>query len=343
MYGATSDSGWSWSGHEPAASQRPPHARAASRRPVRTLASLVLHVGLVLLVGLVVVGGTFVVGERLAAARARAGVAKEVEPVEPEAPAERAAEAEPIEEIPEEIAPVTGVPERVAWVTTAPQSLPELSRAWAVPEETLVRLNPSLAAEASIPAGTPVTVYSRAFGADMSVGSPNAGKLVRGVPLPESPAWQLPSRRARAWATAETVESGHRRALRLRPTLPRRRPRRSRRPVLPPRRPDLPPQLPPKWPRRRHPPHPPARRYLLRPAQLVPGQVPPRQRPRPRHLPQQERATLAEKGRRSRHRHRHREALLQPHPPRARPQAPYPHPLRLPKGHRRCVPYPKAR
>ena len=167
MYRATSaaaaGSGWSWSGEQPnpapatrsrqrAEERAPP--RSGSRRSVRTLAALVLHVGLVLVVGVVVAGGTFVVGERLAAARARGGAAKEAEPVEREEPVEPVAEAAPIDEAPEEVPALAGVPEQVAWVTAAAHSLPELSRAWAVPEETLVRLNPRLATEASIAAPT---------------------------------------------------------------------------------------------------------------------------------------------------------------------------------------------
>lgn len=96
--------------------------------------------------------------------------------------------------------------EQTAWTTDAASTLDELSRAWSIPREVLAALNPDLT-QGPIAVGSPVIVHSHTFPGSISVGSPNDGQLIRGVPLPEGRAWQQPFDRTRAFATVETIAS----------------------------------------------------------------------------------------------------------------------------------------
>ncbi len=53
--------------------------------------------------------------------------------------------------------------------------------------------------------GTAVTLETYGEGADVSVGSPNAGRLLRGVSMPTDPAWKLVRSPERTYGTAATV------------------------------------------------------------------------------------------------------------------------------------------
>jgi murein endopeptidase len=96
---------------------------------------------------------------------------------------------------------------RVVWTTPSSTSLSELSRVWSIPKDTLRSLNPSRALSETLAAGTSVVVHDETLGTSISIGPPNDGRLVRGVPLPEGAGWLLPEDRARAFGTAETVAS----------------------------------------------------------------------------------------------------------------------------------------
>ncbi|HHM12108.1 MAG TPA: hypothetical protein ENJ16_01040, partial [Planctomycetaceae bacterium] len=93
----------------------------------------------------------------------------------------------------------------ISWTTTAPASVQELARAWSVPRDVLTKLNPELPADKQIEAGTPVVLYSQSQGASSSIGPPNDGRLIWGVPLPEDEAWTQPEDRTRAFGTTETI------------------------------------------------------------------------------------------------------------------------------------------
>ncbi|MGH1347563.1 MAG: penicillin-insensitive murein endopeptidase [Nannocystales bacterium] len=95
----------------------------------------------------------------------------------------------------------------IAWHTTDPTTLQDLVRVWSVPRDVLTKLNPELPLSKSLEVGTPVVVYSRSLGASASIGPPNDGRLIWGVPLPEDEAWTLPEDRTRAFATTETIAS----------------------------------------------------------------------------------------------------------------------------------------
>ncbi len=95
--------------------------------------------------------------------------------------------------------------DEIAWTTDVPATLEELSGAWTVPLDVLRRLNPELASGGEIEAGAEVIVHTAALGQSMSIGPPNDGRLIGGVPLPQGPAWRLPPDRGRAFATTETI------------------------------------------------------------------------------------------------------------------------------------------
>jgi len=97
--------------------------------------------------------------------------------------------------------------ETISWTTTASTTLQDLSRAWSVPRDVLTQLNPNLPADKQIEPGTRVVLYSQTLGASSSIGPPNDGRLIWGVPLPEDEAWTLPEDRTRAYATTETIAS----------------------------------------------------------------------------------------------------------------------------------------
>jgi murein endopeptidase len=97
--------------------------------------------------------------------------------------------------------------ETITWTTEASTTLEELGRAWSIPQGVLAALNPDLAGQEGIEAGTKVVVYAQSLGTGFAIGSPNDGRLTWGVPLPEGDAWRLPDDRSRAFATAETIAS----------------------------------------------------------------------------------------------------------------------------------------
>ncbi len=97
--------------------------------------------------------------------------------------------------------------DRISWTTTAPATLQDLSRDWSVPRDMLTQLNPELPPNKPIEAGVPVVLYAQTLGASSSIGPPNDGRLIWGVPLPEDEAWTLPEDRTRAFATTETIAS----------------------------------------------------------------------------------------------------------------------------------------
>lgn len=95
--------------------------------------------------------------------------------------------------------------EKIAWTVATPSTLDELVQAWSLPRETLVALNPTLATAERLVAGTEVVVHSGAMVGSESVGPPNDGRLIGGVPFPEGRTWLLPPDRTRAFGTGETI------------------------------------------------------------------------------------------------------------------------------------------
>ncbi len=94
---------------------------------------------------------------------------------------------------------------RVIWTAPSAATFDELARDWSIPRDTLAELNPMLAKAGRVGAHTKVVVYTDAAGPSASLGPPNDGRLIGGVPLPEGAAWRMPEDRTRAFATAETI------------------------------------------------------------------------------------------------------------------------------------------
>ena len=95
--------------------------------------------------------------------------------------------------------------EKITWTVATPATLDELAQTWSLSRETLVALNPELPTAESIAAGTRVVVHTGSIAGSESVGSPNDGRLIGGVPFPEGRTWLLPPDRSRAFATGETI------------------------------------------------------------------------------------------------------------------------------------------
>ncbi len=98
----------------------------------------------------------------------------------------------------------------VSWSAPETKSLAQLSWTWNISKRRLVRLNPDVDPNEPLPAGTPVRVFDAESGqATRSIGAPNRGRLVHGVPMPEGDAWTMKAGRARVYGTAETVQTLH--------------------------------------------------------------------------------------------------------------------------------------
>lgn len=137
-------------------------------------------------------------------------VAEETETPAAETPAASEAapkpDAKPTAAPPRKRRPVPSL-DQVSWTVEAPSTLKDLSVAWSVPQDVLTKLNPKLPKRKTIEAGRQVVVHAKSLGASASIGPPNNGRLIWGVPLPENEAWTAPEDRTRAFATAETIAS----------------------------------------------------------------------------------------------------------------------------------------
>jgi murein endopeptidase len=199
-------SGWGWGAGNPSA--RPPLPRRPEPPPRSNIGAVIAGL---LFVGLLFVGGVGIViampdeGEA-PVVNVNEAVASNLEPAdadpEPKTPPTDATKSDAA---PAELdVPLANPRKETVWTIEAPTTLEELGEAWSISRDTLVALNPKLA-EGPITAGTQVVVHAPATQGSISVGSPNDGKLIRGVPLPEGKAWFLPVDRARAFATIETI------------------------------------------------------------------------------------------------------------------------------------------
>lgn len=94
---------------------------------------------------------------------------------------------------------------KIAWTVSTPSTLEELGQAWSLPSEMLVALNPELPTTERLASGTEVVVHTGSIAGSESVGPPNDGRLIGGLPFPEGPTWSLPADRSRAFGTGETL------------------------------------------------------------------------------------------------------------------------------------------
>ncbi|MCA9637467.1 MAG: penicillin-insensitive murein endopeptidase, partial [Myxococcales bacterium] len=97
--------------------------------------------------------------------------------------------------------------DEVFW-TVPEDATPELLAAtWGV-GRLLYELNPDLSAGEKISAGTALRVYEvDPDEPTRSIGAPNRGRLVNGIPIPEGDAWRLRPHRRRAYGTHKTVST----------------------------------------------------------------------------------------------------------------------------------------
>ncbi|MBC8069481.1 MAG: penicillin-insensitive murein endopeptidase [Deltaproteobacteria bacterium] len=95
--------------------------------------------------------------------------------------------------------------DKIAWTVATPATLDELAQTWSLSRETLAALNPELPNAERLAAGTRVVVYTGSIATSESVGPPNDGRLIGGVPFPEGRAWALPGDRSHAFGTGETI------------------------------------------------------------------------------------------------------------------------------------------
>ncbi len=196
-------SGWEWNAHNGPTPQPPPHR--TSRPPRGTAAAVFAAIAFL---GVLGVAGAVLIG----ASQDDSEDPVAMGPSSPAPAGEGAASSTPVPAVtpadarqpkPRPIPPRSQA--EIAWTTDTPATLRDLARTWSIPRDVLGQLNPDLSMRQPIAAGTSIIVYAQALGASSSVGPPNDGRLVRGVPLPEDEAWTLPEDRSRAFATTETI------------------------------------------------------------------------------------------------------------------------------------------
>lgn len=97
--------------------------------------------------------------------------------------------------------------DKVRWTVPTTMKVIDLAQRWGVHSKLLARLNPALASTKRVDAGAQLVVYDRTVSpAPQSVGSPNHGRLLGGVPLPEGDHWTVRDQRSQIWGTKYTVE-----------------------------------------------------------------------------------------------------------------------------------------
>ncbi|MEE9383529.1 MAG: penicillin-insensitive murein endopeptidase [Nannocystaceae bacterium] len=108
----------------------------------------------------------------------------------------------------EPLLPVMRTPrlDDIHWGARISGSLRAQAVRWGVRLEELATLNPSIAPKLRLERGTPIRVHHAATNQrGMSIGAPNRGRLVDGVPMPEGEYWKLRGFRSRVYGTQQTV------------------------------------------------------------------------------------------------------------------------------------------
>ncbi|MBK8262513.1 MAG: penicillin-insensitive murein endopeptidase [Nannocystis sp.] len=95
----------------------------------------------------------------------------------------------------------------VYWTVPEPTSAEVLAATWGLGRD-LYALNPDIGPGAHLPAGAALRVYQPdPERPTQSVGAPNRGKLINGMPIPEGEHWRLRSMRRRAYGSELTVNA----------------------------------------------------------------------------------------------------------------------------------------
>jgi murein endopeptidase len=98
--------------------------------------------------------------------------------------------------------------DEIKWTVGRNTDLDDLASKWGIAKATLVKFNPLLRGKSRVVEGTQLVVYRADLNKpSRSVGSPNHGRLLGGMPLPEGESWRLRSVRRRAFGTEQTVEA----------------------------------------------------------------------------------------------------------------------------------------
>jgi murein endopeptidase len=98
--------------------------------------------------------------------------------------------------------------DKVRWTVPTTMKVLDLAKQWGVRTKMLAELNPTLQGSKRVGAGQQLVVYDRAVSpAPQSVGAPNRGRLLGGVPLPEGDHWTVRDHRNQIWGTRYTVEA----------------------------------------------------------------------------------------------------------------------------------------
>lgn len=131
-------------------------------------------------------------------------LASSVEALAPEIPEEEAA----VDEAPAPKAATPAALDEVRWSVDRGMRIEQVATNWGMWLEDLRELNPELGDAGWIEAGRALVVYRKdPRRRTQSVGSPNRGHLVAGVPLPEGSHWLLREHRPRAFGSRTTINA----------------------------------------------------------------------------------------------------------------------------------------
>ncbi len=96
--------------------------------------------------------------------------------------------------------------DEVRWTVERGMRLDELATNWGMWVDELRELNPELDGVKWVDAGASFVVYRRDVSKpNRSVGAPNRGRLLGGIPMPEGAHWQLRGHRPRAYGSRTTI------------------------------------------------------------------------------------------------------------------------------------------
>lgn len=127
------------------------------------------------------------------------------EPPAPDSNTQPGTEAEPPPRPPP---PKPGELNEVFWVTVEAGVAEVVGTTFGIGGRRLLALNPELKRNGVIPAGTRVRVFRHdPKRPTQSIGAPNRGRLINGIPLPEGPNWRLRDNRRRTFGTHLAISS----------------------------------------------------------------------------------------------------------------------------------------
>jgi murein endopeptidase len=210
---SSASSGWGWGGSGAPPPQPPPHRRHRGGGAAGAIIAAIFFIAIVA-AAVVFVLPRFLDDDADSSEDAESSEAPVAEATPP-TPTPDATPTPPTDATPQPLVPdTTEQPrtdpdrslERITWTVATPATtLEQLAQAWGIPRDTLVALNPKTSTTEPLAAGTHVVVHSGPITGSESVGPPNDGRLVGGIPFPEGRTWLLAPDRSRAFGTGETI------------------------------------------------------------------------------------------------------------------------------------------